>query len=500
MSTTAWPNAEPRGNAPTPEPPETADAPSLHLPGFLAPVPDEIDAVDLPVAGTLPPELSGRYLRNGPNPAPGEPAPHWFVGSGMVHGVRIHAGRAEWYRNRWVRTRGREGAPPVRPDGSRDLAVNSANTHVIEHAGRLLALCEGGLPYQLDNDLDTVGPYDFDGALTTAMTAHPKQDPVTGELYFFGYGVRPPYVTYHRLSTAGTLDLSVPVEVPGPTMMHDFAITAHHVVWLDLPLAFDHTLVARGMPYRWNDDYGARLGVMDRDGRSAVRWFEIDPCYVFHVGNAREDAEGRIVLDAVRYDRQAWNAAWSGIGGSTEPVASAAAGSSAGLVTAAAGTGVSSLHRWVLDPATGRAHERRLDDQGVEFPTIDDARTGLDNRYLYAVSSGASRTDRAGVVKYDVTSMTSERHELAADLLPGEAVFVPAGTPGNEDDGWLLTIVTDRAGRGSELLVLDATDVTGPAVASIRLPRKVPAGFHGSWIPDSDPQPLAGDAPTPDAA
>lgn len=147
---------------------------------------------------------------------------------------------------------------------------------------------------------------------------------------------------------------------------------------------------------------------------------------------------------------------------------------------------MSSLHRWVLDPATGRAQERPLDDQGVEFPTLNDARTGLDNRYLYAVGSGAFEANRPSVVKYDVASMTSERHELAADLLPGEAVFVPAAEQGNEDDGWLLTIVTDRAGRGSELLVLDATDVTGPPVASIRLPRRVPAGFHGSWIPDSD--------------
>src|SRR5215203_6169762 len=213
--------------------PMTASAAApLHTAGHIAPVANEIDAVDLPVDGALPPELTGRYLRNGPNPLPGEPSGHWFTGHGMVHGIRLRDGRAEWYRNRWVRTKALAGESMIGPTGRVDHSVGVANTHVIAHAGRTMALVESSFPHVLTPDLGTVGPFDFDGRLTTAMTAHPKTDPVTGELHFFGYGFAPPFLTYHRLSAAGELVTSAEITVPGPTMMHDFAITHRHAVRL----------------------------------------------------------------------------------------------------------------------------------------------------------------------------------------------------------------------------------------------------------------------------
>ncbi|MFF0310939.1 carotenoid oxygenase family protein [Streptosporangium sp. NPDC004379] len=432
----------------------------FYLAGHLAPVPDEIDAADLPVTGALPAELTGRYLRNGPNPLPGQDPGHWFTGHGMLHGVRLRDGRAEWYRNRWVRTRRlTEGAPFIHVDGTVDRTAVPANTHVVHHSGRILALVENGLPYEVTPELGTVGPCDFGGRLTTAMTAHPKQDPVTGELHFFGYGFTAPYLTYHRLSAGGELVESRVVDVPGPTMMHDFAITEHHVVWLDLPVVFDMELAGRGgLPYRWDDAYGARIGAMDRAGR--VTWFEVDPGYVFHVGNAREDAAGRITLDAVRYSRDAFTGIWPLVGGGPDP---------------ASRTGGAVLHRWTLDPVSGTAAEEQLDDRPVEFPTLNDAHVGRASRFRYAVSSGA-------VVKYDTETGTSRAVEL--DGRPGETVFVPASAARSEDDGWLLSIVTDRRGESSELLVLDAAGLD--FTASVRLPRRVPAGFHGSWIPDGN--------------
>ncbi|GAA2877029.1 carotenoid oxygenase family protein [Streptosporangium fragile] len=437
----------------------------FYLRGFLAPVPDEIDAFDLPVSGALPPALTGRYFRNGPNPLPGRDPGHWFTGPGMVHGVRLRDGRAEWYRNRWVRTSAfTDGAPFVRDDLSVDLAAVPANTHVVPHGDRILALVESGLPYELTPGLETVGPCDFGGLLTTAMTAHPKRDPVTGELLFFGYGFRPPYLTYHRLSADGKLVESREVPVPGPTMMHDFAITAGHVVWLDLPVVFDLGLAAGGdMPYRWDDRHGARLGIMPRTGETGVTWFDIDPCYVFHTANAHEDPAGRVVLDAVRYTPAAFTALWERIGGSADPAAAAAA------------KGVARLHRYVLTPGSG-AREERLDDLDVEFPTLNDRRTGDRNRYLYAVSPEA-------IVKYDLRTGASTVHGVGPDRMPGEAVFVPDGQARDEDGGWLLSVVTGGPGVGSELLVLDAAGLS--PVASVRLPRRVPAGFHGSWIPDT---------------
>ncbi|MFF3985374.1 carotenoid oxygenase family protein [Streptomyces sp. NPDC001797] len=439
-----------------------------YLRGRFAPVPEEHDALGLTVRGTLPPELDGRYLRNGPNPPPGEDDGHWFTGPGMLHGVRLRDGRAEWYRNRWIRTRELDGHPFVRADGTFDLTATPANTHVIRHADTVLALCEAGFPYRVTPALETVGPYDFGGRLTTAMTAHPKEDPVTGELHLFGTGFAPPYLTYHRVTADGELVDSRPVEVPGPTMMHDFAITEHHIVWMDLPVVFRPELAGQGgMPYRWDDGYGARLGIMSRTpGSTEVRWFDVEPCYVFHVGNAHEDAEGRIVLDAVRYDHDRFEHAWGDIGGPT----GVAVVPEPGLVRTP-----SVLYRWTLDPASGRPTERQLDDRDAEFPTHNETLTGRENRYLYTVAGD-------GVAKHDLTGETTRVHATPGARYAGEAVFVPAADGRSEDEGWLLSLVSDDDGKAGELLVLDATDLSEQAV--VELPYAVPAGFHGSWLPE----------------
>ncbi len=446
----------------------TSNAP-LYLAGHLAPVPDEIDAVDLPVDGLLPPELTGRYLRNGPNPRPGEDPGHWFTGHGMIHGVRLRDGRAEWYRNRWVRTGALAGRPFVRPDGTVDRAAVVANTHVLEHSGRLLALVESGFPYELTPELDTVGPCDFGGRLTTAMTAHPKCDPVTGDLHFFGYGAVPPHLTYHRLSAAGELVCSVEIPGPGPSMMHDFAITDRHALFLDLPITFRFDLLGHGMPFAWDDGYGARIGVMELDRPGEVRWFEIDPAYVFHVGGAHTDAGGRIVLDGCRYSAPDTVAMWGRLGGGPSgPAADAAA------------LGVARLHRWVIDPVAGTVTETARDDRPVEFPTLDERLVGRASRHLYTVSDSG---DAAAIVAYDEAAGV-RTHQLGPDVVAGEAVFVPGSDTAAENDGWLLTITTRRDATASQLLVLDASDVAGAPVAAVTLPRGVPSGFHGSWIAD----------------
>ncbi|WP_242893458.1 carotenoid oxygenase family protein [Actinomadura litoris] len=441
----------------------------FELPGYLRSVPDEIEARDLPVTGTLPPELDGRYIRNGPNALPGTTSRHFQVGPGMLHGVRLRDGRAEWYRNRWVRTGSFEGRSLVRPDGTFDLTAPSANTHVIHHADRILALVEIGLPYEVAPDLSTVGPCDFGGALATPMTAHPKQDPATGDLHFFGYGMRPPLLTYHRLDASGRLVHSREVAVPGPTLMHDFAVTEHHVVWLDLPMTFQRALLDRAIPYGWDEAYGARLGVMRHDvPDAAVQWFDIDPCFVFHVGNAHE-RDGRIVLDAVRYSPAEFTAMWDVLSRTVMPPLDAPP------------VGRAHLHRWTLDPRRGTVAEQPLDDRAVEFPTLNDGRTGRPARHLYAVTGTEPLSrDECAIVKYDTATGAALSHGLGPDIMIGEAVFVPRDDPGGEDDGWLIAIATARDGAASRLLVLDAADVR--PVAAVDLPRGVPAGFHGSWI------------------
>src|SRR6266446_3055558 len=230
----------------------------FHLRGNYAPVANEVTAFDLSVQGAIPRELRGRYVRNGPNPKTGQ-SPHWFQGDGMLHGLALADGRARWYRNRWVRTRAFvDDARWLGEDGTRDLTVGKANTHIIAHAGRLLALVETSFPTEVTRDLETVGCVDFDGRLTMGMTAHPKICPRTGELHFFAYSFMPPFLTYHRADAGGRLVQSEAIHVPGPTMIHDFALTERHVVFMDLPLVFDLELAMAGsLPYRWSDYYDA---------------------------------------------------------------------------------------------------------------------------------------------------------------------------------------------------------------------------------------------------
>jgi carotenoid cleavage dioxygenase-like enzyme len=434
------------------------DAPDTVVPFFrtgnYAPVSDELTAFDLQVEGAIPPELTGWYLRNGPNPR--SATAHWFTGDGMIHGVRLENGRAAWYRNRWVRTESFENPFPLyNADGSRNLHYSTANTHVIRHAGKTLALVESSLPYEITNELQTLGAYDFGGKLVDSMTAHPKICPTTGELHFFGYGsLTSPHVTYHRADASGELTINRGIDVPALTMMHDFALTAEHLVFMDLPIVFNLDIVLKGerdMPYRWDDNYGARLGVLRRDDPyGAIRWFDIDPCYVFHVANA-VDVGNSIVLHAVRYPEL-----WRGTGAFEED-------------------GV--MWCWTIDLDKGTVDERQIDDRSVEFPRIDDRLAGLAARYAVAVGD-------ASVIQYDLQRGTAREHRFDQNGAPGEAVFVPAGSGADELAGWYLSYVYDPVRNGSDLVIIDAWDIEGEPVARVRLPQRVPHGFHGNWITD----------------
>ncbi len=423
-----------------------------------APVADELTAFDLPVDGVIPVEINGWYLRNGPNPR--QATGHWFTGDGMIHGVRLEGGRAKWYRNRWVRTDSFDNDFGVyNDDGTRNLRSSVANTHVVNHAGKTLALVESSLPYEITNDLETLGAYDFGGKLMDSMTAHPKICPATGELHFFGYGnIFAPHITYHRADADGQLTVNRPLDVPALTMMHDFALTAEHVVFMDLPIVFKLDVALQGggdMPYRWDDEYGARLGVLRRDDPfGEVRWFEIDPCYVFHVANAY-DTDNSIVLQAIRYPEL-----WRNSGGFDAD-------------------GV--LWSWTIDLQTGRVSERQLDDRAVEFPRIDDRLATLPARYAVTVGDGR-------LLRYDLNSGSAVEHTFGTPESPGgpgEAVFVPSPSgPSDESSGWYLGYVYDPIRDGSDLVIIDASDFAGPPVARIALPQRVPYGFHGNWIGD----------------
>jgi carotenoid cleavage oxygenase len=444
-----------------------------YLEGNFAPVHEEITATDLQVTGTIPDHLDGRYLRNGPNPvvAPDPGAYHWFLGSGMVHGVRLRGGRAEWYRNRWVRSAdvaealGEEPRPgPVFADF--DAA---ANTNVIGHAGRILAIVEAGpRPYELTDELDTIGPCDFDGTLPGGYTAHPHRDPETGELhavsYFFGWGNK---VQYSVTGTDGRVRRAVDIEVGASPMMHDFSLTARHVVIYDLPVTFDLDLVAQAasssfvFPYAWDPNYPARVGVLSRDtDGSDVRWFDVEPCYVYHPLNAYDDGSDRIVLDVVRHPKM---------------FASDRHGPNEGPPT---------LDRWTIDLSGDKVLEERLDDRGQEFPRIDERLTGRPHRFGYAPAVGTDAGDidlTGSLLKHDLVAGRTDVRSFGPAHRAGEFVFVPSGSDAAEDEGVLMGFVHDDQADRTDLVLLDAGTLED--VARVHIPARIPYGFHGNWIP-----------------
>jgi carotenoid cleavage dioxygenase-like enzyme len=435
-----------------------------YLEGNFAPVTDEVTLTDLRVTGTIPEQLTGRYLRNGPNPVVAhDPASyHWFLGEGMVHGLRLDGGRAAWYRNRWVRNGGvAEALGEARPGGPVHGDSDGApNTNVIGHHGTTLAIVEAGsLPYELTYELDTVGSTDLGGGLDGGYTAHPKVDPATGALhavsYFWGWGNQ---VQYTVVDPSGTVTARRMVETTGSPMLHDMSLTERYAVVYDLPVVFDLDAAMSGtpFPYFWNDDYPARLGLIDRtDIDGPVRWLDVDPCYVFHPMNAYDDGND-VVIDLVHWDKMFT----PGHHGPFEDGQH------------------SSLRRWTLDVDGGKVHEDVVDERPQEFPRVDERLVGRRHRYGYAATMG-------GVAKHDFERGTVESIDFGNPWSQNEAVFVPASDDAAEDDGWLLCLTYDADANTSDLTITHAQDLAGGPVATVHLDRRVPFGFHGNWVPDA---------------
>ena len=501
----------------------TAAPANPYLTDFLAPVSAEVTATDLTVTGHIPEFLDGRYLRNGPNPvAEVDPATyHWFTGDGMVHGVALQDGRANWYRNRWVRSASVRAALGEPAPATRNLRAGmqslGANTNVLAHAGKTLALVEGGVAnYELTDELDTVGPCDFDGTLTGGYTAHPHRDPRTGELHAVSYSfARGRTVQYSVIDTHGRARRTVDIEVSGSPMMHDFSLTDKYVVIYDLPVTLDPMQVAPRkvpgwmqlparlvmqsvvgrvrvpgpiaaminrqerqvyqLPYAWNPKYPARIGVMPREGTNAngqvpVRWFDIEPCYVYHPLNAYSEVRGGsevLVLDVVRYERM-FDRDRRGPG-DTRPT----------------------LDRWTINLATGVVSSERRDDRAQEFPRINETKFGGQHRFGYTVGFDGGYLDSGrtqmstSLYKHDYATGSSTAAPLDPELLIGEMSFVPRPTTSErgaaEDDGVLIGYGYHRGRDKGQLVLLDAQ--TCESVATVHLPQRVPMGFHGNWSP-----------------
>jgi carotenoid cleavage dioxygenase-like enzyme len=451
----------------------------------LAPIPMECDAPHLKIVGELPRELNGTLYRNGPNPKFESPDAHWFVGDGMLHAFHLENGRAS-YRNRWVHTpkwqaehdAGRAlfgGFGLRRPDAPASTTMDGgvANTNIIFHAGRLLALEEGHLPTEIEpGTLKTRGYCDYNAGISGPFTAHPKIDPVTGEMVFFGYnaaGPLSPALSFGSVNASGVVTRFERFDAPYASMVHDFIVTENHLLFPVLPLTGSIERVMRGgQPYAWEPDKGGYVGVMKRHGAAGdIVWFRAETCYVFHVMNAWEEGD-RIIADVMQYGEPPLFRHPDGR--PTDPNKTRAR-----------------LCRWTFDLAanTDRFTQTWLDDIAGEFPRVCDNRVGSPNRHGWYSCGNPDQPAAgalAGVMHVDGNGSRLGQYLLPAGDTLSEPAFVARGDDAAEGDGWLLSVIWRGRENRSDLAVFNATDVASGPVALVELGHRVPDGIHGNWV------------------
>jgi carotenoid cleavage dioxygenase-like enzyme len=451
----------------------------------LAPIPFESDAPFPRISGELPRELNGTLYRNGPNPQFESPGAHWFVGDGMLHAFHLENGRAS-YRNRWVRTpkwqaehdAGRAlfggfgqklpDAPPTAIDGG------VANTNIISHGGRLLALEEGHLPTEIEpGTLATRGYCNYGGGISGPFTAHPKIDPVTGEMVFFGYNASGPFsptLSFGTVSAAGHVTRFDRFEAPYASMVHDFIVTENHLLFPVLPITGSMARAMGGQPaYAWEPEKGAYVGVMKRNGAAKdIVWFRGESCYVFHIMNAWEDGN-RIIADVMQFEEAPLFPHPDGR--PTDPNKSRAR-----------------YCRWTFDLAgnTDRFSQNYLDDLTGEFPRVDDRRAGLPSAHGWYACANPELPwigGLSGIAHVDGrTGQWRGKYHLPAGDTISEPVLVERTKDAAEGDGWLLAVVWRARENVSDLAVFNAGDIEAGPAALVHLGHRVPDGFHGNWV------------------
>ena len=442
------------------------------LNGIYAPVTQEVTVFDLQVEGEIPTVLNGMLTRIGPNPmqVKNPAAYHWFLGDGMVHAVKLQAGRALWYRNRYI------GVDSVQKTlkrpllaGARHGIYDTVNTNVFGHAGKIYALVEAGAcPVELDTELNSIKHGLFESPLNQGYTAHPHCDPQTGELHAICYDALALNVLrYVVIDPQGQVRRNLKIPVSGSPMVHDCAITQSSVIILDLPVGFSVQAAVKGgaLPYCWRPKKTARVGLLPREGQADdIRWFEVDACFSFHIANAFDMDNGDTIIDLVVHEKM-FDRSTNG--------------------PEADGSKVT-LERWTL-PARGKHVQRKvMSNTPQEFPRIDERLVGQPHRYVYSISMD-SRLDSTTpnlLQRCDMQTGQIESHSYGHAKMTSEAVFVPKSDTSAEADGWLISYVHDLNGGDSQLVILDSQKLGQSPQAVIHLGAHVPMGFHASWIAD----------------
>jgi len=457
--------------------------------GAWTPVFEELDTDDLEIIGTIPADIDGLYVRNTENPVHGSIGRyHPFDGDGMIHSIRLQNGKAT-YRNRFVRTEGFEaeqieGGPlwvgiMGKPDDSRregwgahGSVKDSSSTDVVVHAGAILStFYQCGEGYRLDPEtletLGTAGWVPEDG-----ISAHPKVDEATGELLFFNYSTKAPYLHYGVVGPDNQLKHFIPVELPGARLPHDMAFTENFAIFNDCPLYWKPELIERNLYIpAYHPDEPTRFGIIPRMGQPEdIKWFEAKATYVLHWSNAYEDGD-EIVLDGYFQN---------------EPVPAPLTDFPAGYESMGASIDLHSfkpeLHRWRFNMKTGETREETLfDDYPVEFGMINQQITGKPYRYVYSVTGEPGWFLFNGLTKHDLETGETEHISFGEQRFGSEAPFIPRANAQSEDDGYLISFITDMAQARSECIIIDAQDIAAGPVCTIILPHRISSGTHATW-------------------
>ena len=453
--------------------------------GF-APVGMECEYHHLVVEGDMPRELNGTFYRIGPNPQfPPRGNYNPLNGDGMVHAFHLQDGIVS-YRNRWVRTQqwtmehaagralfGTSGLPADNDEGVRGLRTDGvANTNIVWHGGRLLALEEGHGPIAMDPDsLATIGRWSFDDRLPRNMTAHPKIDPESGEMIFFANfptGRLTGDLELYFANASGEITRSRTIAGPFPALVHDFAVTEDFVIVAYCPVTVSiKRAMAGGPAIAWEPEIGTHVAITPRkDGNDDIRWFTGPACMAWHSMNAFNEGS-RVVVDVCQQEAAVFPRA---DGSPTDPRCT-----------------TQLLTRWNFDwTRPGNFSVERLSDERCEYPRIDERRLGRSYRYGFVACLGGPGSHdlfHRGIARFDHASREMRIYAAGPRCAVAEPVFVPRDPEAREGEGFVLTNIYDEDRDTSYLAIFDAEEIERGPIARAHLDHRVPVGFHGNWRP-----------------
>lgn len=460
-----------------------------YLNGAWTPNYEEYDASDMEVIGTIPDDIDGIYVRNTENPVH-EPIGryHPFDGDGMLHMMRFKDGRAE-YKNRFVRTKGFEAEaeagealwagftmPPSnskRPGcGIGSHMRDGSSTDVMVRNGKILStFWQCGDGYLLDPEsLDTLGIEPW--TPVEGLSAHPKLDYNTGELMFFNYGDKAPYMHYGVVGPDNELKHYIPIELPGTRLPHDMAISDNYSILNDFPLFPIPAALDNGffIP-QFDKTMKTRFAVLPRYGNPEdIMWFEAEPTYVLHYTNCWEDGD-EVVLEGYYQDN---------------PFPPPIENMPESYKLIGAGLDLHSLkphlRRWRFNLKTGETHEERVcKEEHVEFGTINPEYYGQDHRYVYSAHGEPGWFLFNGLVKHDLKNGTATKIHFGEGRFGSETPFIPRKNAASEDDGYLVSFVSDMVQDRSECVIFDAKNIEQGPVCQIILPHRICSGTHATW-------------------